>query len=165
VVIPPTVKQGGGDPAMREGQGEATNRLDAKGRLAIPPGMRMELLGQDGRSPVVTRLLDAPALGLYPAERWLDFKRRIQTLSQLDPNVQKFRRMVVAGAKEAPLDAQGRILIPPHLREYAGLEKEVTVLDTGARFEIWDHGRYQQELLSTQRECQDVAKAVGDLGL
>src|SRR5688572_30798052 len=130
---------------MREGQGEATNRLDAKGRLAIPPGMRMELLGQDGRPPVLTRLLDAPALGLYPAERWLDFKRRIQTLSQLDPNVQKFRRMVVAGAKEAPLDGQGRILVPPHLREYAGLEKEVTVLDTGARFEIWDHGRYQQE--------------------
>lgn len=150
---------------MREGQGEATNRLDAKGRLAIPPGMRMELVGQDGRPPVLTRLLDAPALGLYPAERWLDFKRRIQTLSQLDPNVQKFRRMVVAGAKEAPLDGQGRILIPPHLREYAGLEKEVSVLDTGARFEIWDHSRYQQELLSTQRECQDVAKAVGDLGL
>jgi MraZ protein len=150
---------------MREGQGEATNRLDAKGRLAIPPGMRMELVGQDGRPPVVTRLLDAPALGLYPAERWLDFKRRISTLSQLDPNVQKLRRMVVAGAKEAPLDGQGRILIPPHLRDYAGLEKEVTVLDTGARFEIWDHGRYQQELLSTQRECQDVAKAVGDLGL
>jgi MraZ protein len=150
---------------MREGQGEATNRLDAKGRLAIPPGMRMELLGQDGRPPVLTRLLDAPALGLYPAERWLDFKRRIQTLSQLDPNVQKFRRMVVAGAKEAPLDGQGRILVPPHLREYAGLEKEVTVLDTGARFEIWDHGRYQQELLSTQREGQDVAKALGDLGL
>lgn len=150
---------------MREGQGEATNRLDAKGRLAIPPGMRMDLLGQDGRPPVLTRLLDAPALGLYPAERWLDFKRRIQTLSLTDPNVQKFRRMVVAGAKEAPLDAQGRLLIPPHLREYAGLEKEVSVLDTGARFEIWDRGRYQQELLSTQRECQDIAKAVGDLGL
>lgn len=150
---------------MREGQGEATNRLDAKGRLAIPPGMRMELVGQDGRPPVVTRLLDAPALGLYPAERWSEFKRRIETMSQLKPAVQKVRRMVVAGAKEAPLDGQGRILIPPHLREYAGLDKEVSLLDTGARLEIWDRARYQQELQSIQLQSQDLANEVGDLGL
>lgn len=150
---------------MREGQGEATNRLDAKGRLAIPPGMRMELMGQDGRPPVVTRLLDAPALGLYPAERWREFERRIETMSQLKPAVQKVRRMVVAGAKEAPLDGQGRILIPPHLREYAGLDKEVSLLDTGARLEIWDRARYQQELQSIQLQSQDLANQVGDLGL
>lgn len=150
---------------MREGQGEATNRLDAKGRLAIPPGMRMELVGQDGRPPVVTRLLDAPALGLYPAERWSEFKRRIETMSQLKPAVQKVRRMVVAGAKEAPLDGQGRILIPPHLREYAGLDKEVSLLDTGARLEIWDRARYQQELQTIQLQSQDLANQVGDLGL
>ena len=150
---------------MGDGPGEATNRLDAKSRLVIPPGMRMELMGQDGRPPVVTRLLDAQALGLYPAERWSEFKRRIQTLSQMDPNVQKMRRHVVAGAKEVPLDAQGRILIPPILRAYAGLEKEVSVLDTGARFEIWDAGRYQQELLATQSAGPEIAKAIGDLGL
>ena len=150
---------------MREGQGESTNRLDAKGRLAIPPGMRMELLGKDGRPPVVTRLLDVPALGLYPAERWLEFKRRIETMSQLKPAVQKVRRMVVAGAKEAPLDAQGRILIPPHLRQYAGLEKEVSILDTGARLEIWDRARYEHELQSIQVQSQDLANEVGDLGL
>ena len=150
---------------MREGQGESTNRLDAKGRLAIPPGMRMELRGQDDRPPVVTRLLDVPALGLYPAERWLEFKRRIETMSQLKPAVQKVRRMVVAGAKEAPLDTQGRILIPPHLRHYAGLEKEVSILDTGARLEIWDRARFQRELQSIQGQSQEVANEVGDLGL
>ena len=150
---------------MREGQGESTNRLDAKGRLAIPPGMRMELRGQDDRPPVVTRLLDVPALGLYPAERWLEFKRRIQTMSEWDHNVQKMRRMVVAGAKEAPLDTQGRILIPPHLRQYAGLEKEVSILDTGARLEIWDRARYEHELQSIQVQSQDLANEVGDLGL
>lgn len=150
---------------MGEGQGEATNRLDAKGRLAIPPGMRMELVGQDSRPPVVTRVLDVQALALYPAERWLELKRRILTLSELDPNVQKLRRMVVAGAKDAPLDAQGRILIPPHLREYAGLERDVSLLNTGTRFEIWDNVRFQQELQGIQREGQEVAKAVGVLGL
>ena len=150
---------------MSEGQGESTNRLDAKGRLAIPPGMRMELVGKDGRPPVVTRLLDAPALGLYPAERWHEFKRLIASMSQLKPAVQKVRRVVVAGAKEAPLDGQGRILIPPHLREYAGLEKEVSILDTGARLEIWDRTRFQLELQSIQSQSHDLANEVGDLGL
>jgi len=73
--------------------------------------------------------------------------------------------MVVAGAKEAPLDAQGRILIPPHLRQYAGLEREVSILDTGARLEIWDRSRYEQELQSIQVQSQDLANEVGDLGL
>ena len=106
-----------------------------------------------------------PALGLYPPERWLEFKRRIETMSQLKPAVQKVRRMVVAGAKEAPLDVQGRILIPAHLRSYAGLEKEVSILDTGARLEIWDRARYEQELRSIQVQSQDLANEVGDLGL
>ena len=72
-------------------------------------------------------------------------------MSQLKPAVQKVRRMVVAGAKEAPLDAQGRILIPLHLREYAGLDKEVSILDTGARLEIWDRARWQSELTAGSR--------------
>jgi MraZ protein len=147
------------------GQGETTNTLDAKGRLAIPPGMRMELQGQDSRPPVVTRLADATALGLYSAERWAQFKQTIDGMSKMKPAVQKMRRMVVGGAKEAPLDGQGRILIPPHLREYAGLEKDVTVVDTGARIEIWDRGRYQSHLQEIQLQCQDLANEVGDLGL
>lgn len=147
------------------GQGETTNTLDAKGRLAIPPGMRMELQGLDSRPPIVTRLIDAPALGLYSAERWVEFKRRLDTMSHTKPAVQKLRRMVVAGHREAPIDTQGRILIPTHLREFAGLDKEVSILDTGARVEIWDWGRYQQELQSIQLQGQDLADEVGDLGL
>jgi len=147
------------------GQGETTNTLDAKGRLAIPPGMRMELLVQDGRPPVLTRLLDVPALGLYTAERWSDFKRRLDGLSQIKTSVQRVRRHVIGGAKEASIDAQGRILIPPHLREYAGLDREVTILDNGARFEIWDKARHQEELLTIRMQGQQLADEVGDLGL
>ena len=90
------------------GQGETTNTLDAKGRLAIPPGMRVELLGQDNRPPVLTRLLEAPALGLYTAERWAEFRRRLDSLSRIKTSVQRVRRHIVGGAKEAPIDAQGR---------------------------------------------------------
>ena len=73
--------------------------------------------------------------------------------------------MVVAGAKDAPLDAQGRILIPPHLRDYAGLEKDVSLSNAGTRIEIWDNVRFEQELQGIQREGQEVARAVGVLGL
>ena len=147
------------------GQGETTNTLDAKGRLAIPPGMRVELLGQDNRPPVLTRLLEAPALGLYTAERWAEFRRRLDSLSHIKTSVQRVRRHIVGGAKEAPLDAQGRLLIPPHLREYAGLEREVTVLDTGMRFEIWDRGRHREEFQTIRLHGPELADEVGDLGL
>jgi MraZ protein len=86
-------------------------------------------------------------------------------MSHTKPAVQKLRRMVVAGHREAPIDTQGRILIPTHLREFAGLDKEVSILDTGARVEIWDWSRYQQELQSIQLQGQDLADEVGDLGL
>jgi MraZ protein len=147
------------------GQGETTNTLDAKGRLAIPPGMRVELLGQDNRPPVITRLLEAPALGLYPAERWAKFRERLDSLSQIKTSVQRVRRHVVGGAKEAQIDGQGRILIPPHLREYAGLERDVTLLDTGTRFEIWDRGRHREELQTIRLQGPELADEVGDLGL
>jgi MraZ protein len=147
------------------GQGETTNTLDAKGRLAIPPGMRMELLGSDNRPPVLTRLLEAPALGLYPAVRWDEFRRRLDSLSQVKTSVQRVRRHVVGGAKEAPIDGQGRLLIPPHLREYADLEREVTILDTGTRFEIWDRARHREELQTIRLQGQQLADEVGDLGL
>lgn len=147
------------------GQGETTNALDAKGRLAIPPGMRVELLGQDNRPPVITRLLEAPALGLYTAERWAKFRERLDSLSQIKTSVQRVRRHVVGGAKEAPIDAQGRLLVPPHLREYAGLERDVTLLDTGTRFEIWDRGRHREELQTIRLQGPELADEVGDLGL
>ena len=147
------------------GQGETTNTLDAKGRLAIPPGMRVELLGQDNRPPVLTRLLEAPALGLYTAERWAEFRRRLDSLSHIKTSVQRVRRHIVGGAKEAPIDAQGRLLVPPHLREYAGLEREVTVPDTGMRFEIWDRGRHREELQTIRLHGPELADEVGDLGL
>jgi DNA-binding transcriptional regulator/RsmH inhibitor MraZ len=51
------------------------------------------------------------------------------------------------------------------LRHYAGLEREVSILDTGARLEIWDRARYEHELQSIQVQSQDLANEVGDLGL
>ena len=57
------------------------------------------------------------------------------------------------------------LLIPPHLREYANLEREVTILDTGTRFEIWDRARHREELQTIRLQGQQLADEVGDLGL
>jgi MraZ protein len=72
---------------------------------------------------------------------------------------------VVGGAKEVPIDSQGRLLIPPHLREYAGLDRDVTILDNGTRFEIWDRARHREELQTIRLQGQQLADEVGDLGL
>ena len=62
----------------------------------------------------------------------------------LDARVRDIERFLIAGAMEATLDKQGRILIPPHLRAFAGLDKDMVLAGVGSKFEIWDQGRFEE---------------------
>jgi MraZ protein len=139
--------------------------MDAKGRLAIPPVLRMELQAQEGRPPVLTNLVDCPAVGVFAYERWLEIEQRLSTMSQMQPEVQSIRRMLVSGAQECPFDSQGRLLVPPHLREHAGLGREVVIAGVGQRIEIWDRTRFERELDSIRERGSEVARIAADLGL
>ena len=86
-------------------------------------------------------------------------------MSQVQPEVQAVRRMLVSGAVECPIDGQGRILIPPHLREHAGLERDVTFAGVGARIEIWSKERYEGEIRQTRERAHEIATIAAQLGL
>lgn len=146
-------------------RGRFTHTMDAKGRLSIPAALREELQAQDDRPPFLTNLLDCPALGFYPHDRWLDIEQRLNNMSQTQPEIQKIRRMLVSGAVECPIDGQGRILIPPHLREHAGLEREVMIAGTGGRIEIWDKARFDEEIRGIREDGPNVARVGAELGL
>lgn len=146
-------------------RGRFTYTMDAKGRLAIPPVMRMELQTHPDRPPFLTNLVDCPALGLFAHERWLEIEQRLSTMSQMQPEIQAIRRMLVSGAQECPLDNQGRLLIPPHLREHAGLAREVTIAGVGPRIEIWDTARFERELVITKDKGSEFARVAAELGL
>jgi MraZ protein len=138
--------------------------MDPKGRVSIPAGLRLEFQ-VDGWPPFLTNLVDCPAVGLFPHGRWLEIERRLENMSQAQPEVQSVRRLLVSGAVESPIDAQGRVLIPLHLREHAGLERELTIAGVGSRIEIWDKARFEEEIQRTRERSHEISSLAAELGL
>jgi MraZ protein len=139
--------------------------MDAKGRIAVPQSLREELQSQDERPPILTNLVDSPALGLFAHNHWLEIEQRLANMSQMQPEIQSIQRMLVSGAVECPMDGQGRLLVPPHLREHGGLEREVTIAGVGRRIEFWDRGRFDEELQSIRDRGREVSTIAAELGL
>jgi MraZ protein len=146
-------------------RGRFTYTLDAKGRLAIPQAMRMELLAQSDRPPVLTNLVGASAIGVYSAQRWDAIEQRLEGMSQVQPEVQQVSRLLLSGAQECPFDAQGRVLVPAHLREYAELDRDVVIAGVGTRIEIWNKARFERELATAKDRGTELARIAADLGL
>jgi MraZ protein len=71
--------------------------------------------------------------------------------------------MMISGAAECPIDAQGRILVPPVLRKHAGLEREATIAGVGAKIEIWDTTRFDANLQKTRARFFEISSAVSKL--
>lgn len=145
-------------------RGRFDHTMDGKGRVSVPQGLRDELSDPDGRPLVLTNLIDVPAVGIYSHESWVEFERRLASMSQAQPEVQAFRRMLVGGAVDCPIDGQGRIVVPQHLRQHAGLEREVVLTGIGTRVELWDRARYEQELQATRDRGPEVAAIMANLG-
>ncbi|MCS7051631.1 MAG: division/cell wall cluster transcriptional repressor MraZ [Thermomicrobium sp.] len=127
--------------------GRYTHAIDDKGRLAIPARFREAFRGQG----VLTRGIDR-CLTLYPMSSWQPLAEKVSALSISDPDARAFRRMVFAEATVVEFDRQGRILLPPELREYAGLEREAIVVGVHSYIEIWSPEGWatQAELLAAE---------------
>jgi MraZ protein len=112
--------------------GRFAHNLDSKGRLAVPARFRASL--EEGL--VLTRGLDR-CVAAYPMAAWEDLAGKVSALSMTDPAARQFRRMVFAEAANLTLDGQGRVVVPPELREYAGIDREAVVIGVHTSFEIW----------------------------
>ncbi|MGI8476438.1 MAG: division/cell wall cluster transcriptional repressor MraZ [Thermomicrobiales bacterium] len=118
--------------------GRYNHSLDVKGRLAIPSRFREGLAG----SAVLTRGIDR-CLSLYPISAWAPLAEKVSALPLSDPDARNFRRMVFAEAADLELDGQGRLLLPPDLRQYAEIEREAVVVGVNTHIEIWNPERWQ----------------------
>lgn len=107
--------------------------VDKKNRIFIPYRFR-----SGKNNYVISRGLEK-CLWLFDSVTWSEILGKFETLSWRDKSKQRaFKRMLLAGAVECGIDAQGRLIIPSHLREYAGIRKESAVIGMGDRIEIWD---------------------------
>lgn len=138
--------------------GEYNHTIDAKGRLIIPSKFR-EILGD---AFVVTKGLDG-CLFVYDNEEWQHFEEKLRSLPITNKEARQFVRFFLAGATEAEVDKQGRILIPNVLREFAQLTKDVVLVGVGSRIEIW--GRERFEDTATFDDMDEIAEHMAELGL
>jgi MraZ protein len=129
-------------------QGAAALNLDAKGRMAIPARHR-EGLAADGEGRLILTAHPHRCLLLYPQPAWEPIRAKILAAPSLETQSAMLRRLLVGFAVESDIDAAGRVLVTPELRQYAGLEKEIWLVGQGSHFEIWsDAGwRAQQEAI------------------
>ena len=125
--------------------GETAINLDAKGRLAVPMRYRDDLKEQCGNRLVLTySAFDSGVLWLYLEQEWQRIRDEVMALSTRNPAHRALQRRVVGSATAVETDGSGRILLPPSLREFAGLEKRVVMLGMGSRFEIWNENTLNQ---------------------
>ncbi len=129
-------------------RGSFVHLIDAKGRVSIPARYR-EVVVSSGRSElVVTRCPNSPPprLEAYPVGVWEKLDEQLQNRAgRFDPHMMRFEDFFVGNAQSCEIDAQGRILIPTALREWAGLEKEVVFSGARDRFRIWNPEAWEQE--------------------
>lgn len=125
-------------------RGISSINLDAKGRIAIPTRYRAELEDCCSRQLIATVAVDEKGAGqqgclwLYPLPEWELLEQKINKLPTLNKMAQKLKRFLIGYASECELDAQGRLLLPEKLRQYAGFEKQVILLGQLNKFEIWN---------------------------
>lgn len=146
-------------------RGSSFHNLDSKGRLIIPTRFR-DVLKQSSVHGLMISEMDG-ALCCYTFEEWRKIEERILNLAVKSENMRRFRRIFVGGAHECLLDKQGRVLIPPSLRQNAGLDKEVVLVGVLDHFEIWAKESWAQEdeKLQNDMKNEDLRNEIAELGL
>jgi len=123
-------------------RGIAAVNLDAKGRITIPASYRSKL-ADIGEDMVVTIDTEDRCLLLYPEPHWQQIEERLQELPTFNASTRRIQRLLIGHATDLTIDRHGRILIPPLLRDYAGLDKTVMMVGQGRRFEIWGESQWE----------------------
>jgi len=140
--------------------GEYRHGLDVKGRIIVPAKFRDGL----GDKFVLTKGLDG-CLFAYSKEEWSNFEAKIRELPLTNKDARAFVRFFFAGATECEIDKQGRTLIPPMLRDYAGLNKELVIIGVLNRVEIWSQEKWENYSEAEDLEADVLAEKMAELGI
>lgn len=137
--------------------------IDSKGRLSIPSKFREVLSSNYDERLIVTNF--DQCLWAYPITEWQELERKVAELPQFLDEVRALQRVFISAATECPLDKQGRVLIPPSLRDYADIKRDVVLVGMTKRIEIWSRERWDTVFESAQRKLETLGSKLADLGL
>ncbi|MGL4347773.1 MAG: division/cell wall cluster transcriptional repressor MraZ [Chitinophagaceae bacterium] len=124
--------------------GEFQSTIDQKGRFLLPVGIKKQL-PEEGKTMrfVINRGFEK-CLTIYPENVWEPLFENLKILNDFDPKVRTFRRIFLNGATWIEIDSAGRLLLPKHLSEYAGLNKDIIISSAIDKFEIWNKRYYEE---------------------
>ncbi len=140
--------------------GEHQHSLDDKGRIIIPSKFR------DGLGPefVMTKGLDR-CLFVYPKSEWSIIEEKLKALPLTNRDARAFIRFFFSGACECVLDKQGRVLIPPNLRDHSKLEKDAVIIGVSTRIEIWSKEEWTTYTEDDNLSYDAIAEKMVELGI
>ena len=125
--------------------GRHLHSVDYKGRVFIPSKLRKKVIRKNNRNIVVTRGFDK-CLSIYSLTVWKSFENKLLSLPQSKRKNRFIVRFFLENKEEVGVDSQGRIKIPQHLLDYAGIEKEVLIAGVLDRIEIWNPEIHKKEI-------------------
>ncbi|USD37217.1 MULTISPECIES: division/cell wall cluster transcriptional repressor MraZ [Ferrimonas] len=138
-------------------RGASSISLDAKGRIAIPKRYRPLLCAQNDNQLVVTVDIKSACLLLYPLDAWQEVEQKLATLSDTQPSERAIKRLLLGYAADVEMDRMGRVLLPPPLRQYAQLDKQLMLVGQLNKFEIWSESNWQQQIADSQTALEAEA--------
>ncbi|MDO4776618.1 MAG: division/cell wall cluster transcriptional repressor MraZ [Cardiobacteriaceae bacterium] len=142
--------------------------LDAKGRLSIPAKLRAFFEEESENKLVMTADIEKNLM-IYTLPQWEAVEAKLTKLPSLDKKARQLKRLFMGYASELELDGTGRVLIPSMLREYAGLDKKVTLVGMGNKFELWSAERWESQLAADIDDLlddgADLDEALGGLSI
>lgn len=139
-------------------RGRYDHTIDGKGRLSIPRVFRGELEGAGEKPPMLVMHKDH--IMLFPGDEWSTQEREMREFGQFDPEAQSLRRFFASGSVEAPVDAQGRVMVPGFMRDHAGLDNKVIVAGVLDHIEIWSPARFEQNQAATIANLDGIQRTV-----
>ncbi len=150
-------------------RGQYEHTLDGKGRISVPARFRevladLDATGENADRIILTRTFEH-CLVVYPMDKWLNFEEKIRRLPQFNPNVQRLKRVYVAGAVEVSIDSHGRLLVPQAMRDYAELERECVWVGQLETIELWSQEKWQGAVDQALADPEELSAAMSELGL
>jgi MraZ protein len=139
--------------------GEFDCKLDAKGRLMVPSGLKKQLPAVDAEGLVVNRGFEKH-LTIYTKSEWDKITTELAQLNAFEKKTREFIRYFTRGASELSLDASGRVLLPKSLLEYAGIGSEVVLSCQFDRIELWAKDAYDAQLDNEPESFANLAEEV-----
>ena len=148
-------------------RGSFEHTVDGKGRLSIPVKFRDVLIGKCDDRIVITNFVvnGLKCLDIYPIEEWSRLEEEFRKKPKFDRKVVTFQNYYFGSASECIVDKQGRILIPPLLRKYAELKRDVVLVAALEKFRVWDLDAWKKIFSDAEEQLIQDPDFLGDIGI